>query len=125
MIDLVISCSKFVLDLFSKIKITNDEKKKKISESLVQISALIFKVIESLENNEYPHGACETMQILSRNLGELLDGEIDDSLLEELERSLIEATEFERLYAERGKESLIELEKAAGRFDAAAIMIKL
>lgn len=125
MIDSIIKCSAFVLDLVIKKKINKTESAERISIELKKISELLFSVANNLEQDIYPTGACATMQTLSSHLTQSLHGKIEEGLLIDLVRSLDSASEFERLYSERDPASIAEITKAAGRFEAASILILL
>jgi len=123
-IDLLIKATNFVILIFQSVKDKEEKDKEKISFLLEKISETLENVAMSLEKNEYPHQKCEEMRFYSQELISSVDGILKKEVLDELNQSLMNATELERLYAERNQDSINQISVCAGKFKAMSVLIK-
>lgn len=125
MIDLVIKAGQFVYDFFNKERISEIEDRKRVAELLKSISDLLDSVATDLNNDIYPHGKCEAMRVLVQGLMEKLTHTLEPEKTKELYNTLMSVTELERMYAERNNDTIIQLQKTAGKFYGASLLIKI
>ena len=121
MIDTLIACSNMVFDFFSKKKIEEHTRKKEIAAILDHVAQLLRYVSEELVHDRYPYHSCEEMRVLANKLLDKIGEDFEEK--KDLKIALNEASEFERLYAERNEEVIKKINEASGKFSAAAILI--
>lgn len=126
-ISLIVSVASGVLTAIQSTKNLSELRKNKACLFLTQISLTLEEVVLKFKNNEIPHGACERMKNYALRLPDVLEGLIPTDQLVEYTNKLYYAHEIEMLYKEvtDDKSKIVELEKAAGMFQAAATIIKL
>jgi len=125
MITTLIETGKFIISIVRKIKIDDKERKKEVSDALMEISQLLYNVVTSLKNDVYPTGSCEAMHDLAQRLHEKIYTLLDDRTCTELIDMLKESSNMEMLYSIRDESVIQHVEKTAGRFYSAALLIKL
>ena len=103
--------------------------KKSYSILLQDIGTLLQSVYAELENNQYPHLKCSQLHFYLDKLKNVIATH-DESLAEQLRDTLNEAYQVEKLFGEishcnqEQKElNLSTLQKAAGTFIAAGVLI--
>lgn len=116
--------------LLSSVKVIDDMggiKRTTASFFLEEIAATLDEVVLKFKHNEIPHGACEQMRHYALNIPTTMKGMVDADKLIEYSNELYYAHEIELLYKDvmNDKDKLVELEKAAGMFRAASVLVKL
>lgn len=124
-IDLVIKSTQFIVDIFNKLKISDQQERERISFLLEKIAEVLEFVADKLEINEYPHQKCEEMRMYSQELVDKISGVLTKERTDELYNSLMESSEIERLYAERNNDTINEIRICAGKFRATSIIVKV
>lgn len=125
MIETLLRCGSFVLQIFRNLKSQDKERKKEIADALVSISQLLYSVAGALKQDQYPQGSCEAMQDLSQHLLDKIEDVIPRDTAARLADQLKEVSNMERLYGIRDDKVIREIESTAGRFYSASILIKL
>ena len=125
MIGIAVDICKNFIDFFVKNKQITEEKKLKISKILEDISLILVDTADKFDRGEYPHGNCVVMQNLSSSLCKKLEGMVEQQDLKKLEKSLMDASFLEKLYAKRNEETIKALQIASGEFKSLSIIIKL
>ena len=104
--------------------------KKPIATLLKDIGNLLLTVHDDLKNNVYPHRHCGELYFFLNNLKEKVT-KYDKNFAEQLDNSLQEAYQVERLYGQLNScnqdekaVNLSKLEEAAGIFIAAGALIE-
>lgn len=125
MIELLINCGSFIIDLFNKQRAHTKEQKEAIAQALEEISVLLGNVAISLEKDEYPTGSCEAMHALSTQLLSKLYNVIDFRLAKELSSLLEEVSNVERMYALKNPGVIEQIKVASGKFYAASVLVRI
>ncbi len=108
MLDLCVSLLKEGIDLYSKSKGVKNETKLRISVLLEEISNVIHDTAKKIEKNEYPHFNCSLMEKMSQKLIFYLKEHLPENIINDIELSLREAGQVEKLFASRNEEGVIE-----------------
>ena len=126
-ISLIVSVAAGVLSSLDVVKNVQGIKRAKASFFLEEIATTIDEVVTKFKNNEVPHGACMRMRQYSLHFVDTLEGLIDTEQLISYSNMLYYAHELELLYkdVQDDNNKLVELEKAAGMFRAAAMLAKI
>lgn len=123
MIDILLNISSFLLDSFKHQATMDNMKNENVQEALFNIGDLLESLAEDLESDVYPHSKCAQMELLSKNLAEALEDDLDEHYLEILKNNLNSAVEIEKLYAYKDDPTQIQkIKVTAGYFKAAAIL---
>jgi hypothetical protein len=110
---------KLIIEVVTKKKETTSSDNKKISEFFSEISEILEATANDLKEDKYPHGACQTLAVLSNSILNILRDKmpIEDAI--SLAKLLDEACLIEREWAHRHDPKTIEtLLKASGEFKA-------
>lgn len=126
-ISLIVSVASGILTSLQVTKDVRGVKRATASIFLSEIAMTIDEVVMKFKNNEVPHGACEKVRMYAMNLPSVLDGFIESDKLIDYGNKLHYAHELELLYKDvmNDRSKLIELEKVAGMFHAAAALTKI
>lgn len=125
MIELLINCGSFIIELFNKQRAHTKEQKDAIAQALEDISVLLGNVAISLEKDEYPTGSCEAMHALSSQLLAKLYGVIEFRIANELSSLLQEVSNVERMYALKNPGVIEQIKVASGKFYAASVLVRI
>lgn len=123
-IELILSTASFVSDLISKVSGSKKETKAAISADLEKIAETLEKVANSLQAGQYPHGACQMMHDLADQFIDKIGPYLDSETSQKLAADLHESANVERLFAEKTDVTVDKIKIAAGRFLAAALLVK-
>lgn len=126
-ISLIVSVASGIL---SSLHVSSDMrgiKRTTASLFLTEVALTLDEVVTKFKSNEVPHGACEKMRMYAMNFPSALEGLLDSDKLVEYGNKLYYAHEVEMLYKDimNDKSKLVELEKTAGMFHAAAQLVKI
>lgn len=126
-ISLIVSVASGVLTAIQTTQSLGGLKRNKTCLFLTEVALTLDEVVVKFKNNEVPHGACERMKHFAMNMPNILEGALPTDELMDYTNKLYYAHEIEMLYKEvmDDKSKLVELEKAAGMFHAAATIVKL
>jgi len=123
MIDILLNIGSFLLDSFKNQAAMDNAQNQNVQEALFKIGDLLESVAHDLEDGVFPHGKCAQMELLSKNLAEALEDDLDEHYLEILKNNLNSAVEIEKLYAYKDDPTQIQkIKVTAGYFKAAAIL---
>ena len=126
-ISLIVSVASGILTTIQSTKNLSELKRNKACLFLTEVALTLDEVVVKFKNDEVPHGACERMKHFAINMPRVLEGTMPQDTLVDYTNKLYYAHEVEMLYKDvmNDKSRLIELEKAAGMFHAAATVVKL
>ena len=126
-ISLIVSVASGILTTIQSTKNLSELKRNKACLFLTEVALTLDEVVVKFKNDEVPHGACERMKHFAINMPRVLEGTMPPDTLVDYTNKLYYAHEVEMLYKDvmNDKSRLIELEKAAGMFHAAATVVKL
>jgi hypothetical protein len=105
------------------------DRKDRIATYFDQLGKTLAEVAESLRQGQVPHGKCEAMRVYATELPETVKDVIDVQKAQEYARQLADAYEVERLFGELSgapdrEAKLVQLERAAGLFEALATTVR-
>lgn len=127
----MIEITKIILDvaqnLYKAMQGKKTERKQELSAFFLAISKELDVVVETLRNNEIPHGSCATIQHFATEFPNKLQGLLEPVKIYKYSSALQEAHNVEMLYmnVREDPSCLIELEKASGLFRGLALTILL
>ncbi len=126
MLDVCLSLLKDSVDLLVKSKEMKSENKMRVSILLGEMSSILEDTANKISKNEYPHFNCAIMEKMSNHLHFHLKDFIPENQLNELHKSLIEASQVEKQFATRedGK-TISSLFNAAATFKTFSLLLKV
>lgn len=126
MLSVAIDLCKNIVDIIQKNKSANQQSKIRISEVLNEISNILEDTAKKISEDEYPHMNCQVMKNFANELHFYMMDYLNNDKIDQLHKTLIEASEIEKTYALRkDPETIPTLYEAAGEFKALSILIKL
>jgi len=126
MLDVCISLLKDSVDLLVKSKEMKSENKMRVSILLGEMSSILEDTANKISKNEYPHFNCALMEKMSNHLHFQLKDFIPEVQLNELHKSLIEASMVEKQFANREDgETIPSIFNAAATFKTFSLLLKI
>ena len=126
MLDVCISLLKDSIDLLVKSKEIKSENKMRVSILLGEMSSILEDTANKISKNEYPHFNCALMEKMSNHLHFQLKDFIPEVHLNELHKSLIEASMVEKQFANREDgETIPSIFNAAATFKTFSLLLKI
>jgi hypothetical protein len=126
MLDVCISLLKDSIDLLVKSKEIKSENKMRVSILLGEMSSILEDTANKISKNEYPHFNCALMEKMSNHLHFQLKDFIPEVQLNELHKSLIEASMVEKQFANREDgETIPSIFNAAATFKTFSLLLKI
>ncbi len=126
MLDVCLSLLKDSVDLLIKSKEMKSENKMRVSILLGEMSSILEDTANKISKNEYPHFNCAIMEKMSNHLHFHLKDFIPENRLNELHKSLIEASQVEKQFATReDNETISSLFNAAATFKTFSLLLKV
>lgn len=111
------------IELFSKKKEIDKEKRESLKEKMLAISDIINETVDELAADKYPSGKCAAMEEICKELYEVLSDLIPKEKAREITDALYTASRLEKEFANRkDDETLIELSQISGKFHAIAVL---
>jgi hypothetical protein len=125
-IALIVGVASGILSSLQSAKSISGIQKTNISLLMEQIAGTLDLVVIKFKGGEVPHGACEELRMYAQNLS-VLEGALSCDEVLDYTNKLMYAHNVEMLYVSVSNDpsQLIELEKAAGTFRAAAHLMKI
>lgn len=115
---------KLIIEVVTNKKQTTQANNQKISELFSQIAEILEKTANDLKMDIYPHGACQSLAVLSNSIVDILKDKMPLSEAINLSKLLGEASLIERDWAFRQDTKTIEtLLIASGEFKAHSKLI--
>jgi hypothetical protein len=126
MLDVCISLLKDSVDLLVKSKEMKSENKMRVSILLGEMSSILEDTANKISKNEYPHFNCALMEKMSNHLHFQLKDFIPEVHLNELHKSLIEASMVEKQFVNREDgETIPSIFNAAATFKTFSLLLKI
>jgi hypothetical protein len=126
MLDVCISLLKDSVDLLVKSKEMKSENKMRVSILLGEMSSILEDTANKISKNEYPHFNCALMEKMSNHLHFQLKDFIPEVQLNELHKSLIEASMVEKQFVNREDgETIPSIFNAAATFKTFSLLLKI
>jgi hypothetical protein len=126
MLDVCISLLKDSIDLLVKSKEIKSENKMRVSILLGEMSSILEDTANKISKNEYPHFNCALMEKMSNHLHFQLKDFIPEVQLNELHKSLIEASMVEKQFVNREDgETIPSIFNAAATFKTFSLLLKI
>jgi hypothetical protein len=98
----------------------------RVSVLLDEVSKILEDTATKLSKDEYPHMNCALMEKMTNHIEFFLDGKIPQNLLEQLHKSLIESSQVEIQFANRGNDGVIEsIFNASAEFKTISMLLKV
>jgi hypothetical protein len=126
MLDVCISLLKDSVYLLVKSKEMKSENKMRVSILLGEMSSILEDTANKISKNEYPHFNCALMEKMSNHLHFQLKDFIPEVQLNELHKSLIEASMVEKQFVNREDgETIPSIFNAAATFKTFSLLLKI
>jgi hypothetical protein len=126
MFDLCINLLRESVDYVIKHKDMNVNNRLRVSVLLDEVSKILEDTATKLSKDEYPHMNCALMEKMTNHIEFFLDGKIPQNLLEQLHKSLIESSQVEIQFANRGNDGVIEsIFNASAEFKTISMLLKV
>lgn len=123
-----IELGKTIFELFSKQKQLEREQKERVAKICEDVSKILEETCHELSTDQYPHGKCKVMEILSYNLmKEIRETKVlHEEKCYQLETALVLSAKLEGEYANRkDPNTIIELAMASGNFKALSLLLRV
>lgn len=118
---------KIILEAFSNERKIQSEKRAKLAAIFQQISELLHQTAIELANDQYPHGKCAAMELLSREFVDEISGHnfFQEDKLKEIDFELQKASKLELEYSNRkNPETIVGISITSGKFHALSLLLK-
>lgn len=114
---------KLLMDIFKNHKEEKKEERERLHALFLEMSQLLEGTAVKLENDVYPHGDCQAMELLCVGLVAKLKPMIPFNELDMLTDQLMKASKLELEFATRKDPTTIEtIRTASGTFKALSIL---
>lgn len=126
MLDTCITLLKESIDFISKQKDKTKEKRIQISVVLQEISDLLRNTGDMLSDDKYPSFNCALMEKMCNHLKYHMSDILPKDQLEELHKSLMEASQVEKQFSLRKEtETIPKIYEASAEFKSLSVFIKI
>lgn len=98
MVKTVVDISSSLINIASRF--SNKEQRDLISDWMLDVATLVKDVADTLERNDFPHGACATMKVYVEKFPSLVSKFMDIEDMEKIHLLLKDAQELEMLHAQ-------------------------
>lgn len=126
MFSTIIELISTALDFISNNHQIKVDQRDRISNTLIEISHVLENTAHKLKDDLYPHQNCVVLENLAHHLHFYMMDFIPQEQLDELHRSLLEASQLEKLHAVRKQPGTIQkLEEASAKFKVLGVFWKI